>query len=156
MTSHIFDAEGDLAPILPTKGTNEISEPLRMRVSSKHLSLASPVFKDMLSRNFFEGITLHTIGSVEVLLSDNDTKALIVLLSIIRSQPSKIPSKVNLDFLTEMTILVDKYQLRPVAALLSGYWIAALKHEIPSEWGEATYQAVTTTSVDTRLPSLLR
>lgn len=135
---HTFDPDGDVFLLVRNSAVDKSSEAIDMQVSSKHLTLASPVFKAMLSRNYLEGATLNTMGSVQVNL-DDDSQALVVLLSIIHSQPSKIPSSIDLNLLVGIATLVDKYQLHEAAALLSGYWINALKREIPKEWCEAMY-----------------
>ena len=135
---HSFDPDGDVFLLVRNNAMDECSEPIRMQVSSKHLSLASPVFKAMLSRNFLEGATLNTMGSLQMNL-DDDSQALVVLLSVIHCQPSKIPSNIDLNLLVGIATLVDKYQLHEAAALLSGQWVSALKSEIPKEWCEAMY-----------------
>jgi hypothetical protein len=58
---------------------------IRMLVSSRHLMLASPVFKAMLQHsNFKEGEELHSTGKVEVPLPDDDPDAFKILLDIIQ------------------------------------------------------------------------
>jgi hypothetical protein len=67
---------------------NPKSEPekeIRMLVSSRHLMLASPVFKAMLQHsNFKEGQELHVNGKVEIPLPDDDPEAFKILLDIIQ------------------------------------------------------------------------
>jgi hypothetical protein len=67
---------------------NPMSEPekeIRMLVSSRHLMLASPVFKAMLQHsNFKEGEELQTNGKVSVPLPDDDPDAFKILLDIIQ------------------------------------------------------------------------
>jgi hypothetical protein len=64
------------------------SEPvkeIRMLVSSRHLMLASPVFKAMLQHsNFKEGEELHSTGKVSVPLPDDEPDAFKILLDIIQ------------------------------------------------------------------------
>jgi hypothetical protein len=67
---------------------NPKSEPakeIRMLVSSRHLMLASPVFKAMLQySNFKEGEELHANGRAEVPMPDDDPVAFKILLDIIQ------------------------------------------------------------------------
>lgn len=64
---------------------SEPEKEIRMLVSSRHLMLASPVFKAMLQHsNFKEGDELHSTGSVEVPLPDDDPDAFKILLDIIQ------------------------------------------------------------------------
>lgn len=49
---------------------------MRLRVCSKIVSNASPVFKSMLAPRFSEGVQLQAHGSIEISLVDDDAKAL--------------------------------------------------------------------------------
>jgi hypothetical protein len=42
-----------------------------------------------------------------------------------------VPRKVSLDLLTQMSILVDKYQMMAAVEILSDAWIEELKKDIP-------------------------
>src|SRR3954466_2087820 len=83
----------------------------RMHVSSKHLTLASPVFHAMLKRSVFkEGIDLAAGGTVEIPLPDDNPAAFGILLWMIHGKFSQVQRKVDLKLLAKIAILVDKYQ----------------------------------------------
>jgi hypothetical protein len=42
-----------------------------------------------------------------------------------------VPRKVSLDLLTQISILVDKYQMMAAVEILSDAWIEELKKDIP-------------------------
>lgn len=70
-------------PICDPKSERE--KEIRMLVSSRHLMLASPVFKAMLQHsNFKEGEELHSTGKVSIPLPDDDPDAFKILLDIIQ------------------------------------------------------------------------
>ena len=105
-----FGPEGDLVLVLqdPT-GRDEVTH--RFQVSSKHLKLASSVFKAMLSRSFRECIILQDTSTVEIELHDDDAEALAILLSIIHHQARGVTVSPGLLLLVKIAILVDKYDL---------------------------------------------
>jgi hypothetical protein len=104
-----------------------------VRVSSKHMALASPVFKVMLGPNFREGVALHANGTVDIPLED-DYEAFIVLANIVHSKSWSVPLKVSHSTLVELTIIVDKYELRQVVHMFSTAWIAGLSSEVPVDY----------------------
>ena len=50
-----------------------------MQVSSKHLAMAIPVFKALLSHGFSEGEALRTQGTAKIPLPDDDPAAMAIL-----------------------------------------------------------------------------
>jgi BTB/POZ domain len=112
----------------PQKSRKEI----HMLVSSKHLMLASPVFKAMLQHNNFkEGDMLRSSGQVKVPLPDDDPTALKILLDIVHGRVRQVPRQVNLKVMTELSVLVDKYQMLEVVELYAEVWMNTLKTSVP-------------------------
>lgn len=110
------------------KGKKEI----HMLVSSKHLMLASPVFKAMLQHsNFKEGDTLRSSGQVKVPLPDDDPAALKILLDIVHGRVRQVPRQVGLKTMTELSILIDKYQMLEVVEIYVEIWMTTLKTSVP-------------------------
>ena len=100
-------------------------------MSSKHLTLASPIFKIMLQPKFKEGLQLHSHGYAELPLPDDNPAALLILLNLIHGQFRKVPRKIDLWMLTELAVLVDKYELLETTEMLLDYWLQHLKGTIP-------------------------
>ncbi|KAF7854467.1 uncharacterized protein EAF02_011642 [Botrytis sinoallii] len=91
-------------------------------VSSKHMSLASPVFKAMLQGGFREAITLKTTGKLELPLPDDDPAAMKILIDMIHGRMKLIPAKINLELFTQLAILVDKYRCAEVVCPYHDIW----------------------------------
>jgi BTB/POZ domain len=92
---------------------------IRLRVSSKHLTLASPVFKALLRGGFAERTDLDTEDIAQVHLPDDDASAFWLLLYVIHGQPKKVPSTLSLRMLARVTVVIDKYQLHEVAEMVT-------------------------------------
>ncbi|TGO58805.1 hypothetical protein BCON_0051g00450 [Botryotinia convoluta] len=111
------------------------SEDVHMLVSSKHMCLASPVFKAMLQHNNFkEGRELASAGKIEISLPDDDPDAFAILMCIIHGRTRNVPRQIDLDLLSRISTLVDKYQLHEVVEIMSGRWISLLEAELPEEF----------------------
>jgi hypothetical protein len=79
---------------VPSSKDNIAPKQVRMRVSSKHLMLASSVFRAMFQGEFKEGNALRSTGSVEKELHDDHPEALLILMDIIHGRTRRvIPSK---------------------------------------------------------------
>ena len=104
-----IDPEGDVLLLLRAKEkTGLLPQPQgRLRVSAKALSLASPVFKAMLSPRFLKKEP-SSEGLVEVPLPDDDPEALTLLCRILhlRSRNVEISS---FHMFKNLSLLCDKY-----------------------------------------------
>ncbi len=113
--------------------TEQPPRQVQMLASSKHLMHSSPVFKAMLRHgNFKEGNTLLADGKVAIPLPDDDPVAFKILLDIIHCNPRKVPRIVDLKTMTNLSILVDKYQLGDVVEIYADLWILGLRSSIPT------------------------
>jgi hypothetical protein len=98
-------------------------EKIRMVISSKHMILASPVFKAMLQPGRFrEGLERNAAGHMEVHLPD-DNQAVVIVLNLIHGRNRVVPKQVDLEILTRLATLVDKYQMVEAVESLSDTWI---------------------------------
>lgn len=112
-----------------TASSADILTDVHMRVSSKHLILASPTFRSMLGPNFEEGQRLRIEGSTDIALGDDDPDAFEILLNIIHGLTRRVPRNVSLDMLTKLAVLVNYYQMHEVVELFSDTWINTLVRE---------------------------
>ncbi|RLL94683.1 hypothetical protein CFD26_104925 [Aspergillus turcosus] len=104
-----------------------------MRVSSKHLSLASPVFEKMFHGLWKEAQCLHA-GHVEIEMDWQNMDAMLILMNVIHGHGPDIPRKVNLETLTEISILVDYYNCHEAINLASVLWIWHLRAGMAKEF----------------------
>ncbi|EAS35997.3 uncharacterized protein CIMG_01351 [Coccidioides immitis RS] len=111
-----------------------VEEEVVFHVSSRHMILASPVFRAMLQRKFSESNTLQLTGSVEIPLPDDDPDAMLILLKIIHGHMRKVPLRVDLITLVQLAILIDKYDVHEVVELFSNFWFDNLKSTIPEKY----------------------
>ncbi|KAL9109908.1 MAG: hypothetical protein Q9227_005431 [Pyrenula ochraceoflavens] len=95
-------------------------------VCSRTLSRVSPVFRRMLTGVFEEAITLRSKGAVDIPLEDDDPDALLILMNLAHSRFQKIPSRLNLDSVTQIACLVDKYEMPELVKLNMKSWISDL------------------------------
>ena len=115
----------------PTLDENGLCQDVRIRVSSKHLTLASPVFRAMLKVKYKEGLDLCSQGHVELPLPDDNPAAFLIILRLIHGQIRKVPRKIDFWMLTELAILVDKYELSETVEMLLDFWLQDLESTIP-------------------------
>jgi hypothetical protein len=73
------------------------SEHIRIKVSSKHLILASPYFRSMLQSNFKEGMNLRTTRATEIWLISGHPVALLILLNIIHGHTRRVMEELHTD-----------------------------------------------------------
>lgn len=69
----------------------------------------------------------------EIPLREDDPEALLILLHAIHCQFRQVPRKVDLKTLTQIAILVDKYELLEVTRFLVDHWLRGVDNTIPSK-----------------------
>ena len=114
-------------------------EKIHMTVSSKHMMLASPVFKAMLQPGRFrEGIQRNAADQMEVDLPDDDQSIMVIVLNIIHARNRLVPKQVDLEMMTRLAILVDKYQMVEAVESFSSPWIDGLltREILPNGYAE--------------------
>jgi hypothetical protein len=133
----IIDPEGDIVLQLHEKQLSEAAadgktegEKLETReliVSSKVLSLASPVFRVMIGGKFKEGVELaeKTASSetYDLPLPEDDAEATIVLCKILHFNIKDVPEKPTTVCLEKLAYLCDKYQCINAMKYCGGLWL---------------------------------
>jgi hypothetical protein len=97
--------------------------------------LASPVFKAMLQPGRFrQGIQRNAAGQMEVDLPDDDQPLVVIVLNIIHGRNRLVPKQADLEMMTKLAILVDKYQMVEAVESFSNPWLDDLltKVSLPS------------------------
>ncbi|KAB8204856.1 hypothetical protein BDV34DRAFT_213609 [Aspergillus parasiticus] len=126
-------------PVREQIETDLVREPLdetyfRIQVSAKHLILASPVFKKILTGGWKESVTYLQKGSVEITAESWDIEALLILLHAIHGQQYHVPRKLTLEMLAKVAVLVDYYDCKESVYIWSTIWIDALEEKIPKTY----------------------
>ncbi|KAF4629273.1 hypothetical protein G7Y89_g8869 [Cudoniella acicularis] len=107
-------------------------ELVRLRVSSKAMSIAPPIFKAMLQLNIFEeGTALAAGGQATIPLPDDDLAAFKILLDIIHLRSRQVPRQVSLATMANIVLLIDKYQILETIELYVDLWAPQLKKSLP-------------------------
>jgi hypothetical protein len=123
-----LEADGDVSSLGGESWETESSTvDCHFLISSKHMILASSVFKAMLQGDFSEGLKLRATGELELPLPDDDPDAFVILLNIIHGHNRKVPRLVDLSLLIRIAILVDKYQMLERVEIFSDMWIDELQ-----------------------------
>jgi len=112
------DPKGD---VIFEVGTNDLRA--HLLVSSKVLSLASPVFTAMFKRGFQEGENLYSGTLRPVHLPDDDSEAVTILCNILHLRHRQIPRVITLDTLTNMAVICDKYDCKDAVTSWSIIWL---------------------------------
>ncbi|KAG6224474.1 hypothetical protein E4U25_008456 [Claviceps purpurea] len=123
---------------------------VEFRLSSRHLALASPVFKAMLSGFWKESAPSsdQDNGSAKPwspLQSGSNCQAryeltatewvvedFLLLMNIVHGHSGQVPYSVDLETLARMSVLVDYYQCQEVTQFVVGLWIDKLSDRLPS------------------------
>lgn len=114
-------------------GSNDVRE-VRMRLSSRHLILASAYFKRRLTPGSEEANPDPEFSYV-VQTQDWDADALLALMRVIHGRVDLVPRNVSLEFLAKIAILVDYYGCHEVVALFSETWLRNLPKDLPLHYG---------------------
>ncbi|PGH10466.1 hypothetical protein AJ80_07509 [Polytolypa hystricis UAMH7299] len=102
-----------------------------IQVSAKHLTLASSVFKKMLTSGLKEAVTYLQKRSVEIETESWDVEALLILLRVMHCQHNRIPRKLSLEMLAKVAVLADYYNCKEAVSIFADIWIDALEERSP-------------------------
>lgn len=100
---------------------------VRMRVSSRHLILASRYFKRMLKGNWKESHTLSSDNSIVIHIFDWDPDIFLILMCIIHHGKRKVPTEMSLETLAKFALLVDYYECLEAVELFVETWTSNLE-----------------------------
>jgi hypothetical protein len=96
---------------------------LHIKVSTKHLTLASRVFKTKLQFGS-SGAVCQSDGRVHLRLAEGfEAKAVSIVMNVIHGRGSKVPGSVDLTTLAQIALFVDKFQLLDAVGIYAERWI---------------------------------
>ncbi|KAF5584318.1 hypothetical protein FPANT_7921 [Fusarium pseudoanthophilum] len=96
------------------------------RVSSKHLCIASPVFRRMIQGQFKESEP-NEQGLFEIRTSEWDAEALLIVLDIIHGHDSDVPKRLSLEVIAQIGIIADYYDCLEVVKTFFRNWHSCMK-----------------------------
>ncbi|KAG6082768.1 hypothetical protein E4U15_002265 [Claviceps sp. LM218 group G6] len=135
-----------------TPQENSDRHEVEFRLSSRHLALASPVFKAMLSGFWKESAPssdqdnglakpwspLQSGSSCQVRYELTATewvvKDFLLLMNIVHGHSGQVPYSIDLETLARMSVLVDYYQCQEVTKFAVGLWIGKIPR-LPRQYG---------------------
>ncbi|KAG6231603.1 hypothetical protein E4U26_006755 [Claviceps purpurea] len=122
-------------PIATTIESSVSSHEVEFRLSSRHLTLASPVFKKMMSGSWKESAP-SSDGQVryELTATEWDANDFLLLMRVIHGRNIQVPLSIDLETLGRISVLVDYYQCEEVTRLAVGLWIDKVG-ELPTSYG---------------------
>ncbi|MCJ1244733.1 hypothetical protein MMC30_001932 [Trapelia coarctata] len=85
------------------------SEDFKLLVSSKVLSVASPVFKKLFGPHFMEGSQLSTTSPGTVSLSEDNAEVVVALCQILHHRYSESVESLTFSFINNLAVVADKY-----------------------------------------------
>ncbi|KAB8206372.1 hypothetical protein BDV34DRAFT_224425 [Aspergillus parasiticus] len=129
LLSQLYTNDADLSPAQTAKSAESPS--LHIRVSSKHLTLASSQFRRTFQHGFKEGTELRSAGHVEVPICAWKPLPFLLLMAILHGQNQLVPRKLCWRHLTEMAVLVDYYECYKAVAIISSLWVEDIEKERP-------------------------
>jgi hypothetical protein len=106
------------------------AEPVTFRVSSRHLALASPVFKSALTGRWKESV--KTEGELRIDSQGWDATALGIFLNAIHCQYRQVPRSLEFEMLAKVAVIVDYYDAHQAIEIITPFWIGALRCTLPT------------------------
>ncbi|KAH7231445.1 hypothetical protein B0J15DRAFT_505963 [Fusarium solani] len=104
---------------------------VRFQVSSKHLKLASPVFRAMLDGPWREG-TASNGSCRSISASDWNKDALLILLNIVHGHHREVPKSLNLETLCKLATIVDYYKCHEIVEIFADRWLRTMGNGMPT------------------------
>ncbi|KAL4905062.1 hypothetical protein BDW74DRAFT_178072 [Aspergillus multicolor] len=110
--------------------SNPNSTTHRIQVSAKHLTLASPYFKNVLTGGWKESRTFPEKGFAEITADGWNLDAFLILLRAIHSQNHLIPERLDLETLAQVALIADYYDCKDVIYVWGRtVWLKAIQRD---------------------------
>ncbi|KAF4956614.1 hypothetical protein FGADI_3766 [Fusarium gaditjirri] len=114
---------------------------VRIRVSSRHLTLASRTFRSMLKGFWSEASsTSSTFGKPLRLIRASrwDAVAFAIVLDIIHGRHRGVPRYVDLPLMTRIATIVDYYHCHEVVQIFADFWYEDISANVAEEYSSRT------------------
>ncbi|KAH8902831.1 hypothetical protein BR93DRAFT_862203, partial [Coniochaeta sp. PMI_546] len=107
---------------------------LRIKASSKHLSLASRPLRNRLSTANGNSPTLQYDGRVHLRIEGFDPTAVTIVLNALHGKSSRIPKSLDLETITKVASFVQAFQCHEAVEAYAERWISRLKTPPPTKY----------------------
>jgi len=114
----------NLASTVPHQA-QEPSRPVTFRLSSRHLILASPIFKAALKGGWKEGSAVG--GEFRIDAEDWNVAALAIVMDVIHGRHRRVPKEIDRNMFTMVAAIVDYYDVHEIIQPQSTAWINHLR-----------------------------
>lgn len=118
-----------------TAGLPDRPVQVQMRVSSRHLALASPVFQKMLEGPWREA-EVDNFGRRQISASGWDLDAFVLLLDIIHGHHREVPKSLSFEMLAKVAIVVDYYACHETVEIFVDRWLDGLRGALPTVYSQ--------------------
>lgn len=105
----------------------------RIKVSSKHLSLASKHFRNKF--HHLEREPDEADGRTHVTLAGYDPAAVIIVMDIVHGRGRKVPKTLDLETLSKVAVFVEAFRFFEAVEVYAERWFERLGGEVPAEYG---------------------
>jgi hypothetical protein len=126
------DDEHKQQPTRPDSSDSQASQPVKeyeFMVSSRHLALASLVFRTMFDGNFKERISPECGSLTRVPLPDDNFDAMLLLLAIVHGRTRAVPRIIDKDLFVDIAVLIDKYGMDECTQVFTDMWFRDLWYQ---------------------------
>ncbi|KAL2186709.1 hypothetical protein L209DRAFT_765558 [Thermothelomyces heterothallicus CBS 203.75] len=111
--------------------TGVLQTGLRIKASSKHLALASRVFRNKLQFGNTRAAR-QSDGRIHLRLAEGfHPTAVSIVINAIHGRGSKVPRNVDLETLAHIALFVGRFQLLDAVEVYADRWISTLEHSDP-------------------------
>ncbi|KAK5654016.1 hypothetical protein OQA88_7693 [Cercophora sp. LCS_1] len=108
---------------------------LRIKVSSKHLVLASDVFRKKL-HHFSRNTSVQPDGRIHLYTSQRfDPHAAAIVLNAVHAKGYKMPKTVELETLAQVALFADTFGLVEAVSVYAELWVLKLQNQFPETYG---------------------
>ncbi|KAI1824600.1 hypothetical protein F4861DRAFT_538895 [Xylaria intraflava] len=132
----LSELESNIANAGTSEADTDQEAPLkecRFKASSKHLALACPHFKKMMSGPWSE-TKIHDDGLRHWVLEGFEENAMVIVLNAIHGLNRKVPRTIELSALSEIARIVDYLGCHEAVELLTELWIRHLQGCVPTSY----------------------
>ncbi|KAL6158742.1 hypothetical protein ACJQWK_03100 [Exserohilum turcicum] len=117
---------------VPSDAASQATEPeqddVYYHVSSRHLMLASPMFKRALDKDGFkESIPHESDGFYHIDAHDWDPEAFLIVMQIIHGRNRNVPRVIPLEMLAKIAVVEDYYHFGEGLEIFQELWLKELK-----------------------------